>query len=72
MKTRFRIRGHGERNHVCNCPYCTHKEKQWVEINEVVEAATPTEAEHVILKREGDVLGDFRWIEGPKIAEVKE
>ena len=66
----FRVRGHGERDHICNCQYCTHEEKQWVEIDEVVEAKSARCAENVILKREGDVLGDFWWIEGPEITAI--
>jgi len=65
---KFQVRGHGERRHVCNCVHCTYDERQWVEINETVEARSAHAAEMVILKREGDVEGDFWWIEGPEIA----
>ena len=42
-----------------------------MEIDEVVEAKSPLWAENVILKREGDVLGDFEWIEGPEIKQER-
>lgn len=67
----YRIQGRGERRHVCNCPYCKFRGREQVQIDEIVLAATPRAAEHVILKREGDVMGDFWWIEGPKI-ELRE
>lgn len=68
----FRVRGHGERRHVCNCPHCRYNEKQRVEIDEVVEADSLWEAENVILKREGDIEGHFWWIEWPQIEEWRD
>ncbi len=68
---RFRVRGHGEQQHLCDCQYCDHNEIEWVEIDEVVEAHTHRGAEYIIVKREGDVMGDWRWLDGPKIEKVE-
>lgn len=65
--TSYYIKGKGVRTHLCNCPHCTIRGEELVTIREYVMADTPKEAEYIILKREGDLLGDFWWLEKPEI-----